>query len=278
MKTFRNFLNWMVGAVLFLFLQVPAAMAHNQCDTLSLTNGNHFYGKIVRETVDQVLFQLCGNEAENLIWINRNDLKDFPAFKPVDEPSDRLKLSGPRMGIVFFTGNIATRIKDPASRGGLNAKPVMSQFGYQFETAYISNEKVQVLFEFVPNVTGLDQGKFIPTMSILNGVRLNQSGWELIAGPIVYFTKRAEGLFDPLDNNNWTLLSTWRALHLGQPDPDNVVKSLDTRGDFSITTSFLFAIGKNFRAGNINFPVNIFAIPHQEGFRYGISVGFNKQN
>lgn len=193
-----------------------------------------------------------------------------------EETKDRLSLAGPRVGVVFFTGNIATRIQDPKSRGGLNAQPVMTQFGYQFETAYISNEKVQVLFEFVPNITGLDQGKFIPTISILNGVRLNKTGWELILGPIVYFTKREEGFFDPLNNNEWTRLSEWKALNPGAPEPDDVIKSLDTRGEFGITTSFLFAIGKNFKAGNINFPINLFAIPHPEGFRYGLSVGFNK--
>lgn len=198
------------------------------------------------------------------------------AVKPADGDKE-LSLSGPRIGLVFFTGNIAQRIQDPKSLGGLNAKPVMSQFGYQFETAYISNEKVQVLFEFVPNITGLDQGKFIPTMSVLNGVRLNKTGWELIIGPIVYFTKRADGFFDPI-TDKWTLLTEWKALNPGVPQPDNVTKSLDTRGDFGITTSFLLAIGKNFRVGNINFPVNLFAIPHSEGFRYGLSVGFNKQN
>lgn len=192
------------------------------------------------------------------------------------EEETELSLSGPRMGLVFFTGNIAKRIEDPKSRGGLNAKPLMSQFGYQFETAYIKNEKVQVLFEFVPNITGLDQGKFIPTLSILNGVRLNKTGWELIVGPIIYFTKRSEGFFDPV-TGNWTLLSVWKAENPSAPEPDNVTKSLDTRGDFGLTTSFLLAIGKNFRAGDINFPVNLFAIPHSEGFRYGISVGFNKQ-
>lgn len=193
------------------------------------------------------------------------------------EPATTLRLSGPRMGLVFFTGHIATRIQDPTSRGGLNAKPLMSQFGYQFEKAYISNEKVQVLFECVPNITGLDQGKFIPTVSLLNGVRLNKTGWEFIIGPIIYFTKRAEGFFDPV-TGDWTRLATWKAQNPDLPEPENVTKNLDTRGDFGFTTSFLVSVGKNFKVGNINFPINLFAIPHAEGFRYGLSVGFNKQD
>ena len=201
---------------------------------------------------------------------------DHFTTKPPEE-TDRISLSGPRIGVAFFTGNIAKRIQDPSSIGGLNAKPVMSQFGYQFETAYISNEKVQVLFECVPSISGLDQGKFLPTISFLNGVRLNKSGFEFIVGPIIYFTKRAEGFFDEAHGGDWTRLSDWKLQYPSEAQPDNVIKGLDTRGEFGLTTSFLISVGKNFRAGNINFPVNLIVIPHPEGLRYGISVGFNKQ-
>lgn len=194
------------------------------------------------------------------------------AQNDADEP--QLRLSGPRMGIVFMTGNIAKRIKDPISTGGLNARPVMSQFGYQFETSYMSNDQVQALFEFLPNITGLDQGKFIPSMSIMHGLRFNKTGWEIVVGPILYGTKRSKGFFD--ESDNWVRLDDWKKQNPGQQDPDNTTKMLDTKGEFGLTTSFLLAIGKNFRSGKLNFPVNIFAIPHAEGFRYGISVGFNR--
>ncbi|MBN8682842.1 MAG: hypothetical protein J0L99_09315 [Chitinophagales bacterium] len=192
--------------------------------------------------------------------------------------SQQLKLSGPRIGMAFFTGNIATRIKDPKSIGGLNARPVMSQFGYQFETAYISNDKLQALFEFFPNITGLDQGKFLPNVSILHGLRLNNGGWEFIVGPIFYASKRTEGFFDPANGDQWTRLTDWRADNPNAPEPEGVIKMLDTRGDIGFTSSIVLAIGKNFRAGDINLPINVFVIPHAEGTRYGISFGFNKQH
>ena len=136
-------------------------------------------------------------------------------------------------------------------QGGLNARPVMSQFGYQFETAYISNEKVQVLFEFVLSITGLDQGKFLPTLSILNGVRFNKSGWEFIVGPFYIWQKEPKDSFDA--EGDWMLLSEYRANNPGEPDPDGTTKAFDARGNFGITSSFLLSIGKNFKAGNINF-------------------------
>lgn len=196
------------------------------------------------------------------------------------EPSDKeesLSLAGPRMGVVVFTSNIAKRIQDPTSTGGLHGQPVMSQFGYQFETAYISNEKVQALFEFVPIVTGMDQGRFMPSLSILHGIRLNKTGWEFIAGPMIFLSRRAEGFFDAENGNKWTSLTDYNAAFPGAKQPDNTIKMLDTRGDLGISTSFLISVGKNFRSGNLNFPVNVFAVPNPEGFRYGVSIGFNKQ-
>ncbi|HNM28020.1 MAG TPA: hypothetical protein PKL15_21405, partial [Saprospiraceae bacterium] len=41
----------------------------------------------------------------------------------------RLNLSGPRMGITLFSGETAERFKAPERQGGLDASPVMFQFG-----------------------------------------------------------------------------------------------------------------------------------------------------
>ena len=63
------------------------------------------------------------------------------------------------------------------SGGGFNANPLMFQFGYQFEVQYLNQGSFQALFEFIPMITGLDQGKFLPSISVLNGMRSNISGW-----------------------------------------------------------------------------------------------------
>ncbi|MDX1913818.1 MAG: hypothetical protein SFV22_20140 [Saprospiraceae bacterium] len=267
-------------SLFFLFLLsavfvTAKASAGNSCDTLLLKNGGFLVAEVLEQTQERVRLRECSSIDKGSFWLDRAELKDFPMPAGQEEESNELSLAGPRMGLVFFSGTFAERIQDPSSRGGLGAKPIMSQFGYQFETAYINGDKVQVLFEFVPNISGLDQGKFIPTVSILNGIRLTPSGWEVMLGPIIYFTKRAEGFYD--EAGDWTLLSEWKAKNPGLPDPAGVKKGFDTRGDFTITTSFLLAVGKNFRSGNVNFPVNIFAIPNPEGVRFGVSVGFNKQ-
>ncbi|MEZ5031756.1 MAG: hypothetical protein R2787_10180 [Saprospiraceae bacterium] len=104
----------------------------------------------------------------------------------------RLNLSGPRMGVAFFGGQLGKTLAsdDP---GGFNASNVMFQFGYQFEATYLNEGNFQALFEFVPMITGLDQGKFFPSISILNGLRESRYGWEMAIGPVLNLTREAIG-------------------------------------------------------------------------------------
>jgi hypothetical protein len=186
----------------------------------------------------------------------------------------RLNLSGPRMGMTVFTAEQAARLRAPASEGGADAIPLMFQFGYQFETTYLNQGGLQALFEFLPIVTGLDQGQFIPSVTVLHGLRSNRNGFEFAFGPSVSVAKVAEGFYDPANGNRWTRLSDWRATN---PDPaarpESVVR-FDTRGEPQLTTAFVFAVGKSFKSGKMNIPVNLFAIPNRTGTRFGLSVGF----
>lgn len=185
-----------------------------------------------------------------------------------------MNLSGPRMGITIFSGDVATVFKEKEALGGHDVIPVMFQFGYQFELKYLNEGNFQALFEFIPNITGLDQGKFIPSISILNGLRSNRSGLEFAFGPILNLVEEADGYYD--ENGDWHLQSDYI------PDPDNpqpnpfpIEKRLDSRGEYALGTGFVFAIGKTFKSGRLNIPLNAFFIPGKMGNRFGLSVGFN---
>jgi len=52
-------------------------------------------------------------------------------------------------------------------------------------------------------------------------------------------------------------------------------KYADTRGNTSISTMFVVAVGRTFRAGALNIPVNIFYSSRKGGGMAGMSVGFN---
>jgi hypothetical protein len=195
--------------------------------------------------------------------------KKFDYENMVNNPErDRLNLSGPRMGFTYFSGESSSILQARESVGGFNANPLMFQFGYQFEVQYLNQGSFQALFEFIPVITGLDQGKFLPSISVLNGMRSNISGWELAFGPVFYMTQRSTG-YRNTTTNEWqmakpTTLTGWE-----------VESRFDSRGERQFDTGFVFAVGKSFKSGKLNIPVNAFFIPRRDGNRVGISVGFN---
>ena len=194
--------------------------------------------------------------------------KKFDYESAVNNPEDdRLNLSGPRMGFTFFTGQTASILKGAKHEGGYNVNPVMFQFGYQFEVQYLNQGSFQALFEFIPIVTGLDQGKFLPSIAVLNGLRSNVSGWEFAFGPVFYMNKQAKGYLDA--DNKW---------HFGEAPAISGFPSefrFDSRGEPAFDTGFIFGVGKSFKSGRLNIPVNAFFIPRRDGHRFGISMGFN---
>jgi hypothetical protein len=190
--------------------------------------------------------------------------------------TERLRLDGPRMGGTYFTGETAKILSSSREQGGYDAFPLMFQFGYQFEKQYLSAGNFQALFEFIPMVTGLDQGLFIPSFTIMNGLRENKNGWEFGFGPSFVLTTKTDGFYD---NGNWVRKKDWLAdpLNMNQPTPA-FQSRLDSRGDVHLTSSFVFAVGKTFRSGNMNIPMNMYMVPGRDGWRFGLSFGYNARN
>ena len=58
-------------------------------------------------------------------------------------------------------------------------------------------------------------------------------------------------------------------------DDIEVVTRLDSRGEYTIGSGIVIAVGKTFRSGRLNIPVNAFYIPGKNTQRYGISFDFN---
>jgi len=201
--------------------------------------------------------------------------KKFDYESSVNMPEvNRLALNGPRMGVTFFSGQTADIMKEKEVNGGMDAYPIMFQFGYQFEVKYLNQGDFQALFEFIPIITGLDQGKFIPSMSILNGLRHNRFGWEFAFGPNLVLTQKADGYYD--DNDEWHLENEWKDKNPNTPNPFPIEKRVDSRGDYTVATGFIFGIGKTFKSGRLNIPINAFFIPGKnQSHRFGISVGYN---
>ncbi|MBC6697302.1 hypothetical protein [Hymenobacter sp. BT190] len=100
---------------------------------------------------------------------------------PGDEEisGETVYLGGPRLGCTVLMGGVVSKARE--SVPGLN--PFLTQFGWQFETRIFRLANgTSGLFEFVPLIGGLEQGKFIPSLNALFGIR-GPKGLEVGVGP-----------------------------------------------------------------------------------------------
>jgi len=106
--------------------------------------------------------------------------RSFSPDLPGNSPQGRMNLSGPRFGVSLVKGDNANRLKDK-----FDVKPIVSQFGWQFETRFLSTtDGFAGLSEWIPLVAGVEQGVFLPSLSWLVGFR-SAKGNEIGFGPNV---------------------------------------------------------------------------------------------
>jgi hypothetical protein len=253
------------------FIDVPT-------ETVEITKVMEFvYDPNEIQTMTTVMLRSMFNRPVEEIVLKQLQKPGAYEMRSRSPKTEKLRLDGPRMGATLFTGETARVLGLPKAQGGYNAVPYMFQFGYQFEKQYLTAGDFQALFEFIPMLTGLDQGLFIPSFTLMNGLRSSRRGWEFAFGPSLNLVTVNDGFYDA--NGNWITEGAWNAdpINQQQPRPDFITR-LDSRGDVSVHSSFVFAMGKSFRSGNVNVPVNVYAIPARSGWRFGISIGYNARN
>lgn len=106
-----------------------------------------------------------------------------PAQMDAQQPGElvrRLGKTGPRFGVTVMSGRTVDELK---TQYQIDVLPVVTQFGWQFESQFASVENGPVaLNEWVLLVGGLDQGVFLPSLTWLVGVR-TEGGFEFGVGP-----------------------------------------------------------------------------------------------
>ncbi|MFT6982330.1 MAG: hypothetical protein ACJAUD_001097 [Crocinitomicaceae bacterium] len=216
----------------------------------------------------------------------------------------KINNSGPRIGYAAMTGSFYEFANRPESQGGMDIFPAVSMIGYQIEGQYVGTENFSALVEGIINFSGLEQGQLIPTISLLNGFRFGKAGWEFAFGPGFGLTRESNGFFDTEgtfgDKNDYFSSNDWNEFRdrefnniAAYPEHfDNGVyvapeledlnpgynlegKFMDKRGRTKISTQFIFAVGRTFKAGALNIPVNVFYSSKKGGGTAGVSVGFN---
>lgn len=196
---------------------------------------------------------------------------------PIENPLTKLSLNGPRMGFSVPFGEMQDVLTSELNDGGFDMYPAMFQFGWQQEEQYLSSGNFQALIEGILLFGGLESGRLIPSLSILNGFRFGKAGWEFGFGPSFRVAKEARGFIG--DGVNGTEQGRWYL----EEDLDNftgdypIRDRLDSRGEFKVSANLIFAAGRTFRSGYLNVPVNLFVSPRKEGTVIGLSFGFNIQ-
>ena len=243
----------------------------------------------VMEYIDEdMLISRMSKISLNELFGIENDRVIVDQLTNIEEPlistTKSMKLTGPRMGIAYLTGDLGEVISRTENKGGYDGYPILSQFGYQYEVQYLSAGDFQALIEFVGILSGLEQRMFIPNVVVMNGFRLNNSGWEIAFGPSITLRSTAYGFYDT-DNlmagsaGEWYLEYEWNAVdpiaNPSNPYYNSIVERMDSRGDVSISPGWVWAIGKTFKSGYLNIPVNLYVSPNKEGWYTGLSVGFN---
>lgn len=101
---------------------------------------------------------------------------------------ERIKLNGPRFGFTAFTGEVADR------RNLADLEPLMTQFGWQFETQIVSTEGgSQALLEWIALLGGVEQSELNLSLATLAGYRI-ENGLEFGVGPNISYNKDGDEL------------------------------------------------------------------------------------
>ena len=94
--------------------------------------------------------------------------------------TDVVDMTGPRFGFTVLNQESVDALFE---KRNITVKPLVSQFGWQFERRlYTNGDGVTMLMEWIPLVSGLEQGLALPSLNWLVGVRTS-SGTEFGLGP-----------------------------------------------------------------------------------------------
>jgi hypothetical protein len=111
-------------------------------------------------------------------------LASSPAFSQplAPPPADVMELAGPRFGATVLSNGVIDKLR---LEKGIELRPMITQFGWQFEKQFYSpRQGPAALSEWVVLLGGLEQGVALPSISWLAGLRTN-TGAEFAIGPNV---------------------------------------------------------------------------------------------
>lgn len=181
--------------------------------------------------------------------INLNDNSKFDPDKSDFAKKKLKKFEGPRIGATYINNGT---VRDYLE--GENKSPIITQFGWQFETRlFTADDGTSALLEFIPLIGGFDQGLFLPSISILTGIR-NATDAKM-------------------------------SLEFGVGPNFSITRNWENKAAPSI--GLVIAVGTTIKKSNINFPINLVFVPsvgekhdgkdYETGWKLSLIFGFNSR-
>ena len=94
--------------------------------------------------------------------------------------TDTVNMTGPRFGLTVLNQKSVDTL---LTEKNISVRPMITQFGWQFERRlYTNGDGITMLTEWIPLLSGLDQGVALPSLNWLVGLR-SDSGTEFGIGP-----------------------------------------------------------------------------------------------
>jgi hypothetical protein len=204
---------------------------------------------------------------------NESDIAQLIYKSPmiISESAQRIKNNGPRIGLAVATGQNASFLTRKEADGGKSSIPVLFNIGYQLEAQYAGTKQFSFLSEFIFNAAGLEQGLIIPSFAVLTGCRFGKKNWEVAIGPSFSAKQLSKGA---IVNGKFQTLRQINESGLNQANFD-IFQRPDARGATYLSSNLVIGVGRTFRSGSLNIPLNLYGSLNKYGTSFGISVGFN---
>jgi len=94
--------------------------------------------------------------------------------------TDTVNMTGPRFGLTVLNQKSVDTL---LAEKNISVRPMITQFGWQFERRlYTNGDGITMLTEWIPLLSGLDQGVALPSLNWLVGLR-SDGGTEFGIGP-----------------------------------------------------------------------------------------------
>ena len=154
--------------------EVPTIIVEVNADDIKYKRFNNPNGPVYSipiNEIDRIVYE--DGQVDSFIEKTNVDMKS-----PLE---NKLRYGGPRIGITYLQpGESTEKMNDIFDR---NINPLITQFGWQFETRFFTLENgASGLVELIPMFGGLEQGLFIPSITGLVGYR-SAKGYEIGIGP-----------------------------------------------------------------------------------------------